>query len=82
MSVRMPSAPKIGLPFLPVPSLYNPQSKGKDANSGHRIKHSVWSQRQAREIGIVSSNQIDKVESHFPAWDAWEREREGIEFGL
>lgn len=76
MSVGMLSAPKIDLSHVHVPSLYNPQSKGKEANSGHRIKHSVWGQGQAREIGIVSSNQIDKVKSHFPAWDAWERERE------
>jgi hypothetical protein len=78
----MLSAQPIDLSLLHVPSVYNPQSKGNDANSGHDIEHSVWSQGQATEIGIVSGNQIDKVKSHFPASDARKREQEVIKLRL
>lgn len=82
MSVWMLSARKNNLPLFPVPSLHGPQSKRNEANGGHDINCFVWSQGQAREIRIVSSNKVDKIKSHFPTWDAGKREREVIELGL
>lgn len=82
MSVRMFSAHHIDLSLLDVPSVYNSQSKGNDANSGHDIKHSVWNQGQATQKGIVSGNQIDEVKSHFRTSDAREREQEAIKLWL